>query len=70
MKGWANLCTQIIHKCMGGRETDDELGENATSGIVKKQGVNVNEQEEKMEMVRKKMVFSLQEWLFSIGSKS
>jgi hypothetical protein len=43
---------------------------NATSGIVKKQGVNVNEQEEKMEMVRKKMVFSLQEWLFSIGSKS
>lgn len=19
MNGWANLCTQIIHKCMGGR---------------------------------------------------
>ena len=27
MKGWANLCTQIIHKCMGGRETGDEMGE-------------------------------------------
>ena len=46
---------------MGGRETDDELGENATSGIVKRQGVNVNEQKEKMEMVRKKMVVFPQE---------
>ena len=61
MKGWANLCTQIIHKCMGGREIGDKMGENATSGIVKKQGVNVNEQEEKMEMVRKKMVVFPQE---------
>jgi len=34
---------------------------NATSGIVKRQGVNVNEQEEKMEMVRKKMVVFPQE---------
>ena len=33
MKGWANLCTQIIHKCMGGREIGDKMGENATSGI-------------------------------------
>ncbi len=28
MKGWANLCTQIIHKCMGGREIGDKMGEN------------------------------------------
>ena len=56
MKGWANLCTQIIHKCMGGREHAMKWAKNVTSGIVKKQGVNVNEQEEKMEMVRKKMV--------------
>ena len=46
---------------MGGREIGDKMGENATSGIVKKQGVNVNEQEEKMEMVRKKMVVFPQE---------
>lgn len=24
MKGWANLCTQIIHKCMGGREIGEK----------------------------------------------
>ena len=25
MKGWANLCTQIIHKSIIGKETSDEI---------------------------------------------
>lgn len=36
MKGWANLCTQIIHKSIIGKETSDEMGENDTFPIVMK----------------------------------